>query len=96
MAGGKFVASDYLLNTIVVSCGDIEMRGARKCLIIARGSVRVKSGAISDTRIISGKSVIFERRKVTENVDIIENERNPLGIIHWDNSTKAKQGNKKQ
>ena len=89
MAGGKFVSSNSLLNTVVVCDSDIEIRGASKCLLIARGNVCVKSGAISNTRIISGKSVIFERERATRNVDIIENEQNPLGIIRWSDAAKV-------
>ena len=89
MAGGNVSSKDSLLRAIVVAGGDIELCETHKCLIIARGNVRVKRGGIGHSQIISGKSVIFERTKATSNDVIIENEPNPLGFIRWSDSPKV-------
>ena len=68
-------------------------------MVIARGKVTIIDGRIdgyaASSRIVSGKSVIHDKKKSHDSI-ITENEPNPLGFIRWADAPKDKPAPKKK
>jgi hypothetical protein len=89
-AGGTVELKGGCLDSLlIVSCGDVTLKcDVRRSLIIARGTVTCTDPVI-DSRIISGKSVVYNKTNA-RNCIITENESNPLGFIRWSDALKDK------
>jgi hypothetical protein len=70
---------------LVVSGGNVAIDGSMSnCLIVAKGAVTWRKPLGGSVRIISGKTVIYDKTKsLPQNVVIVENESNPLGFVQW-------------
>jgi hypothetical protein len=83
-AGGP-VEAESISSSIVVCDADVNCYDASRCLIIARGDVRL-TGWVTDCRIITSGSVRFLPRipaAVHRNNQVTEHEPNPLGFVKW-------------
>jgi hypothetical protein len=78
------VDTDIASNAIIVSDGDVIIRGgAEASLIIARGTVTFQSGILG-CRVVSGKSVVFANGAGKgQDCAIVENDPTPLGFVQF-------------
>jgi hypothetical protein len=100
----------FLEGVFIVSGGDVTIQGEElgDGLIIARGKVSINylrgNGCITNSRIVSGKSVNYDRKRSAANDKetsskasiISENDSNPLGFIRWSDPPKGKSEPKKK
>jgi hypothetical protein len=84
LAGGS-VEIGSASNVLIISGGDVTIgRGAAllNSIIIARGKVTCSADFVRQSRIVSGKSVVYDKSTATD-CKITENEANPLGFIRF-------------
>jgi hypothetical protein len=89
LAGGSVEIGGFPFGCVVISGGDVSIstESLLHSLVIARGKVTCGDVRMGYSRIISGKSVTYNK-KMAGNCIITENEPNPLGFIRWSDAPK--------
>lgn len=76
-------------NAIVISGGNIHVKAdANNSLLVAKNNITIENLPVHDLRLISGKSVIVNRKPLSR-CEVTENEPNPLGYIRWSDVPKV-------
>lgn len=89
-AGGTVEISGMSHSAIIVSCGDVVVKGGlEKSLVIARGKIKCVNSTLLDSRIISGEK-FEDNRKRAHRCLISEHDANPLGYVRFEERPKTK------